>query len=379
MHLLVVSHSCSTALNQQIYADIQKKTGWKITLVIPASWKDEFGNRLDEPPWSGLESCVVRCPVMVNGNIIFHTYLKRWESWLRELNPDVIYMNHEPYALATAQVCWANARSVRVPFGFYSCQNLVKKYPAPFSWLEKMVYQRSSFALPITRHVSDVLTEKGFRGQQSLCALPLDPELYHPRLRDCVPAGFPNNQGAVLGFVGRLTEVKGLKTLAYALGKIKEDAWHLVMVGTGDFQLEFERLLIAQGVRERVTFTGYVPHQETPRWLASMDVLILPSETQPNWKEQFGRVIPEALSCGAAVVGSSSGEIPFLIEQSGGGLVFAERDPDSLAEALRTMIREPELRRAYANQGRSWVQTNIALPAVTTRMIHAFESACAQR
>ena len=46
MHLLVVSHSCATALNQEIYARIQRETGWKITLVIPDNWRDEFGNEL---------------------------------------------------------------------------------------------------------------------------------------------------------------------------------------------------------------------------------------------------------------------------------------------------------------------------------------------
>jgi glycosyltransferase involved in cell wall biosynthesis len=103
---------------------------------------------------------------------------------------------------------------------------------------------------------------------------------------------------------------------------IRDLDWRMVLVGTGDFQPEFERLLTEQGVRDRVFFAGYVPHDETPRWLASMDMLVLPSETQPNWEEQFGRVIPEAMACGAAVVGSDSGEIPHLIRQSEGGLMF---------------------------------------------------------
>ena len=58
---------------------------------------------------------------------------------------------------------------------------------------------------------------------------------------------------------------------------------------------------------------GFVPHEETPRYLAAFDLLVLPSETQPNWKEQFGRVIVEALACGVPVIGSDSGEIPNLV------------------------------------------------------------------
>ena len=49
MNLLVVSHSCATPINQQIYAELELQTGWKITLVVPDAWKDEFGNVLGWP------------------------------------------------------------------------------------------------------------------------------------------------------------------------------------------------------------------------------------------------------------------------------------------------------------------------------------------
>jgi hypothetical protein len=125
MHILIVSHSCATAINQEIYARIRQDTGWKITLVVPDLWRDEFGNALRQDPCKGLEDSLIRCPVWKNGSIIFHVYRMGWQAFLRELKPDVIYMNHEPYALATAQVCYANNRSIRVPFGFYSCQNMI--------------------------------------------------------------------------------------------------------------------------------------------------------------------------------------------------------------------------------------------------------------
>jgi len=378
MHILIVSHSCATALNQEVYARVQRETGWKITLVVPDLWHDEFGNALRQESAQGLEGSVIRCAVWKNGSIIFHVYRMRWQAFLRETRPDVIYMNHEPYALATAQVCHANNRSIRAPFGFYSCQNIRKKYPAPFSWLEQMVYRSSSFALPITDRVAGVLAAKGYRGKQTVCALPLDPERYHPRLKAVPPERFPQTNSPVIGYVGRLIEPKGLRTLAAALGGIRELDWRMVLVGTGEFQPEFERLLTQQGVRERVFFAGYVPHAETPRWLASMDMLVLPSETQANWEEQFGRVIPEAMACGAAVIGSDSGEIPHLIRQGEGGLVFTQRQPDELAMMLRQLITGPKLRRQLAQNGRRWVERDISLPAVARKMVSVFETAVAR-
>lgn len=375
MHLLVVSHSCATAINQEIYARIQSETGWKITLVIPDAWADEFGNALRQEPPPALKDSVIRCAVWKNGSIIFHSYKMGWRSFLKKLRPDVIYMNHEPYALATAQVCWANACSIKVPFGFYSCQNINKKYPAPFSWLESMVYRHSSFALPITDRVADVLSAKGYRGRQTVCALPLDPARYHPTLRQAPPERFPQGSSPVIGYVGRLVEPKGLRTLAAALGQLHDLDWRMVLVGTGDFQAEFETMLEERSVRDRVTFAGFVPHDETPRWLASMDMLVLPSETQTNWEEQFGRVIPEAMACGAAVVGSDSGEIPHLIRQSSGGLIFRQRYSTELASALRRLLVDPALRQQLARDGRDWVERDISLPAVARRMIDAFETA----
>jgi len=374
MHLLVVSHACALALNRQIYAEIRRRTGWRITVVVPAKWKDEFGNTIDQPALDGLEDAV-QMPVWLNGNIILHAYRMDWRRFLEQRRPDLIYVNHEPYAVTTAQVCWANMRSIKAPFGIYSCQNINKPYPPPFSWMERMVYRNSRFAFPITEDVAGVMQAKGFAGRSEVCALPLDPEKYHPRLRAALPEGFGRSDGLVFGFVGRLTEAKGLRTLGLALGKIRDVPWRLVVIGTGDFQNEFEALLVEADVRDRVQFSGYIPHVQTPQWLAAMDVLVLPSETQSNWKEQFGRVIPEALACGAAVVGSDSGEIPRLIKESGGGLVFPERNADALADALRTMITKPQQREEWAAAGREWVSANISLEAVATRMIQTFEAA----
>jgi glycosyltransferase involved in cell wall biosynthesis len=136
---------------------------------------------------------------------------------------------------------------------------------------------------------------------------------------------------------------------------------------------EFGELIRSKGLAGRVLQLGFVPHEETPRYLAAFDLLVLPSETQPNWKEQFGRVILEALSCATPVIGSDSGEIPNLVLSSGGGLVFPERNASAFADKLRTMIGDQTLRLRYAENGRQWALNYASLPAVGARMAEAIE------
>jgi L-malate glycosyltransferase len=374
MRILVVSHSCSTPLNQQIYAEIRRQTGWEFTLVVPENWLDEFGNSLPGQLWSGFDAQLVAAPVHLNGNIILHWYRTSFYRLLLENRFDAIYVNHEPYAVATAQVCWANLRTRRIPFGFYSCQNLEKNYPVPFCWTERMVYRSSAFAFPITNAVGRVIRSKGFAGSMAVCPLPLDPALYRKRPELEREEAISRKSGeVVIGYVGRMVEQKGLRTLIEALTKLPRSGWKLIVIGAGPFEQVFDDLVRERGLTDRVSRLGYVSHEVTPRFLAALDVLVLPSETQPNWKEQFGRVIMEALACGVPVIGSDSGEIPTLIKASGGGRVFPAKNSTALADMLQQMISDQHLRESCADSGYTWTIKNVSLAAVASSMADTIE------
>lgn len=378
--VLVVSHACANPINQQIYRELQVLTGWDFTILLPALWKDEFGNRLRASALPGFKVKLAEVPVWPNGDIILHAYYMNLERFLRSGEFDVIYANHEPYAVATAQVCLANLRSTRIPFGFYSCQNLEKNYPPPFCWMERLVYRSSAFAFPITDAVAGVLRRKGFAGTLAICPLPFDPSLYRRRSEPERQEAIPRRNGeVVIGYVGRMVEQKGLGTLVDALAKLPRFDWKLIVIGTGPFETTFDEMVYQRGLADRVSRLGYVPHDVTPRFLAALDILVLPSETRPNWKEQFGRVIVEALACGVSVIGSDSGEIPNLIGASGGGRVFPEKNPAALSELLAQMIGDQDLRKSCAQTGHSWALNNVSLSAVAHSMAGTFEEVFARR
>ncbi len=75
-------------------------------------------------------------------------------------------------------------------------------------------------------------------------------------------------------------------------------------------------------------------------------------------KEQFGRVIIEAMACGVPVIGSDSGEIPSTIDEA--GLIFKEKDVKGLREKIECLMSNRDLRSLLAKKGKKRVTEHFA-------------------
>ena len=374
MNLLVVSHACVTPINQAFFAAVERISGWQLTLVTPSRWKSEYGVRVASR-WPEFEGELRSIPVWGSGNVPLHVYRTFFLPLLREVNPAAIYVHHEPYGLATAQIYIANRVSVDRPIGFFTWQNIAKQYPVPFRQMEQMVFRQSHFAISGSESARIVLEEKGYDGPAAIIPAGIDPHQFTDVNRVGRPPDLPE-ASCLIGFVGRITEEKGLKTLIEALSHVRELSWHLVLIGTGDITERLTNQAQHLGLRERLTFLGYVPHEDVPSYLAHLDLVVLPSETQPNWKEQFGRILIEAMACGTPVLGSDSGEIPNVIRTTGGGRVFAEQDVADCAAQLRVLIQRPALRDELSETSQSHVYENFTHEALARKFVATVEAAC---
>lgn len=354
MKLLIISHACVTPINQQFYAELEQQTGWKLTIVTPANWKTKYGSTLSPESWPDYQGELLSIPVWLSGNIPLHIYQATFTKLLKELQPDFIYVHQEPYGIQTAQVYLANSLSINKPISFFTWQNILKHYPVGFSQIEKLVYKKSHVAFTGSNSAAEVLRKKGYKGKCAMLPPGIDPDIYTyvARSLELKASLLKADNEVIIGYLGRIVAQKGLKTLIQALHKIQELPWRLVMVGTGEYQPEFERIADELEFSHRISYLGYVPHTEAPRYLSAFDLLVLPSETQSNWKEQFGRVIIESMACNTPVIGSSSGEIPRIIEFTKGGLTFPERQPQALAKQLTKLITDRDLRLSLGEQGR---------------------------
>jgi glycosyltransferase involved in cell wall biosynthesis len=155
--------------------------------------------------------------------------------------------------------------------------------------------------------------------------------------------------------VGRLVYEKGIHLIFYAV-KDFDFNYKVLVIGSGPYKKNLETIAKKLNIDKKVIFLDWIRYNQLPDYYNCMDVLVLPSLTTPNWKEQFGRVLIEAMSCEVAVIGSSSGEIPIVIGEC--GLLFKENNVDELREKLLFLFKNCEIRKNLAKKGRKRVEEN---------------------
>ena len=305
--------------------ELLAEQGLDLHVAVPPGWA---GHRLEHAHTRGY--ALHRTPIVFDGNFHLH-FFPRFEALARELKPDLVHLDEEPYNLAT-WLAWRTARSVGARSLFFSWQNLLRRYPPPFAWFERAVLSGVDGALVGNAEAEAVWRAKGFRGP--IAQVPqfgVDPDLYAPRAQ----IARPDPSELIVGYAGRFVAEKGVDTLLLAVARTPDI--QLRLIGSGPERRLYEYLIGAEGLADRVRIEPPRSSTAMPAFYGALDVLVLPSRTRPNWKEQFGRVVIEAMSCGVPAVVSDSGEPQHLIaadSDSPSGLRFQEDDVEALAAHL---------------------------------------------
>jgi glycosyltransferase involved in cell wall biosynthesis len=346
MRVLMVSKACIRGSYQKKLEELAKLDDLDLTVVVPPYWQEK-GRRieLEISYTAGYELLVEE--MSFNGHFHLHFY-PHLGALVHRLKPDIMHIDEEPYNLATLHAMRL-ALGVSAKPLFFTWQNLLRRYPVPFGWMEQYNYRHSAHAIAGNQDGVDVLRRKGYRGPVTVIPqFGVDPELYSPS-SDRPGEDSPYFQ---IGYVGRLVQEKGVDLLFRAVADLPGD-WRLSILGDGPYRARLVELSRELGLEDRITFHAPLPNSEMPAHYRQLDALVLPSRGRPNWKEQFGRVLIEAMACEIPVVGSDSGEIPHVISEA--GLIFPEENVAELGAHLRHLMRDDNLRLSLAQKGRDRV------------------------
>ena len=258
---------------------------------------------------------------------------------------DVIDIHEEPFALATAEILLLRRlRRQRAPYVLYSAQNIDKRYPPPFRWIERWALRHAAALSVCNSEAGRICERKGFPGAATLIPLGVDTQRFSP-----APAR-PEGQVPVIGYVGRLEPHKGVHVLLDAIARL--DRATLRIAGAGPEEAALRARVAELGIGDRVELVGSVGQDQLPDFYRGLDVLAVPSLPTPGWLEQFGRVVVEAMACGVPVVASDTGALPDVVGDA--GLLVPPGDPEALATALDVGARgRRHARRAVASRRRA--------------------------
>jgi glycosyltransferase involved in cell wall biosynthesis len=365
VRVLMISKACVVGVYQRKLQEIAR-LGVELTAVVPPGWRDERG-------WLPLERAhtegyrLIVTPMALNGSFHAHFYPCLGSIVVRA-RPDIVHVDEEPYNLATWQAAHL-ARREGAKLIFFTWQNLARRYPPPFSWGERHVYRRAACALAGNQDAARVLRTKGYRGPVHVIPqFGVDPALY-------APLAAPPEGPFTVGYVGRLVPEKGIGDLLGAAAGLPGE-WRVQLLGSGPDRERLAALAGALGIANRVTFDGQIPSSAVPTYLGRLHVLVLPSRTRSNWKEQFGRVLVEAMACGVPVVGSDSGEIPHVIGDA--GRVFPEGDVGALRRHLAALRDDPALWAALSRRGRERVLARFTQAQIARETVRVYENVMGQ-
>ena len=335
MRVLRVSHSAVVDAWRERERAVARR-GVEVRLLSAAAW-DEGGSRVPLVPRSGE-------PVEGVGTLGSHPALFLYDPrplW-RALGEewDVLDLHEEPFALATAEVLLLRAlRGRRMPYLVYSAQNLDKRLPAPFRWLQRRVLDGAAAVSVCSTAAGEIVRRRGFPGRPDVVPLGVESPQTAPReLRA---------RGRTIGYAGRLADHKGVDVLLEAVAGLSDT--ELVVAGAGPAEAALHDRAARSDLAGRVRFLGPLQGEALAAFYQGLDVLAVPSRTTAAWVEQFGRVAVEAMAYGVPVVASDSGALPDVVGDA--GLLVPPDDAVALREALDRMLGDVALRRRSREAG----------------------------
>ena len=167
----------------------------------------------------------------------------------------------------------------------------------------------------------------------------------------------------LVGYIGRLSEEKGVLNFVKAIPMILEerDETKILVVGDGKLRDEIEKYLDEEHLHDTVKRIGSVPYEKVPNYLNKLKLLVLPSFT-----EGLPNSVLETMACGCVVLATPVGGIPDVIKDGETGFIMADNTPECIARNVIRALNHPDLEKITKN-ARTLIEKEYTLEAAVER------------
>lgn len=357
--LLLISHACAALENRKkvqalaAHFDLVCVTSTIEQRTILGRPSSDFDNDSDE---SSRHYQLIRLPRRGHSDTTFR--YAGLSAVMRSRRFDVVLVENEPWAF----ICWQSrfwkALLQRdALFGEFTWENVERP-----SWkglilaaIYRFMTMTTDFIIAGNQAAAQLVQKRGARKEAVHVAPQFGVDLINhqpaspaerKQLRE---AQLLHTDAFIIGYCGRLTEEKGIKELLQACDELQNV--HLAILGSGRLEGWLKQ---QQKTRPWLHLLAPRPHFEIPSFLRCLDVFVLASKPVRTmelcWEEQFGHVLIEAMACGVATLGSSSGAIPEVIGHD--EAIFPHGEAKALAECIRRVMNDTNLAKSQLERAR---------------------------
>ena len=378
---MFVSHTYVVGINQGKLNAIAQLDDVEVGLIAPNNWTALEWNRPIplENPYPNI--CLYPVPVSSAGKGGACIY-SPWHVLraLKDFQPDIVQVELEVFSLGAFEFAlWS--RWTGIPIAIFGWENRIeRRLPFLREHLCQFVLKTAPLIIPGNQDGADLMRKWNYAGLiETMPQMGVDPEFFsqHKRQTALSEKSAKHNQTFVIGYLGRLVHEKGIDVVFKALGQLRAQGLdcRVVLWGSGTDEAALKQEAQALQISEYVSWQGAVRHEQVPEAISHFDALVLPSRTMPDWKEQFGHVLIEAMAMGVPVVGSSSGEIPHVIGRE--DLVFEEDNDEELAKIIERLICSPAWREEVQQYGISRVDQQFTHQRIAERLVSLWQKVLA--
>lgn len=291
---------------------------------------------------------------------------KAIEKHIKGIQPDIIHIQN--HFVIGREVALA-AQKFNIPIigtNHFMPDNLVHYLHLPdfaekklneFGWHEfSQVYKRLDAITTVTKTAAKLIEKLGLEKDVIPISCGIDLEKFSPKNNGAYLKeryAIPENCSVIL-YVGRLDKEKRIELIMRALPQIVENVdAHLALAGTGKLRTEFEHIAQGMGIRDRVTFTGFVPDEDLPNLYRMADLFVI-----AGIAELQSIVTMEAMASGLPVIAVNAVALPELVHDGENGYLFPDGDSQMLAERAITILSDPALRAKMGQKSLDIIQAH---------------------
>ena len=290
-------------------------------------------------------------------------------SWLRKHKGeyDIIHVHHpDPMACLALRLSGYKGRVILHWHSDILKQKFLLRFYAP---LQRWLIRRADTIIGTTPvYLKESPYLKNVQDKTVAVPIGIEPVSYDPKLAEEWKQRYPGKKLVVS--IGRLVPYKGYTYLIQACRHLGEE-YLVLVVGDGPLMDNLTGEVQDYGVKDRIKFLGYVEDNEMHALLAACDLFVMSSVMKT---EAFGIVQIEAMSLGKPVIATKIPEsgVSWVNADCVSGINVPIKDDKALAEAIRRICTDPDLRKAYAEGAKDRFETNFTLNGMIERTIKIY-------